>query len=665
MAKYSLEIPKDSKLHEKIRKRLESRVRMAQTGQEEQHEKWQRAEELTLAFVPETEADAIRRNNRDTRGMPSYTTIQLPYSFALLMSGHTYWTSVFFARNPVHQYSGRHGEAEMQIQAMEALIGYQVEVGGFVGPYYIWLYDAGKYGCGILGHYWEREKLHYGQLVEMDDPTNPGKTGLFQATQEVEGYVGNRCYNLSPWDFLHDPRVALKDFQKGEFCAAYRRLGWSHILRRQDAGYFNKNVAQLKDHATNTAQNSTGGNDNGSSALKRPQWDMKLYWDNTESEDTSHPAGAAFWELYIELVPAEWGLGATKFPQKWCFTITDDFGLIVGASPLGYIHCQFPFDVLECEVEGYGLFSRGIPEIIQPIQNTMDWLVNTHFFNVRQALNNQFIVDPSKLVVKDVLNSGPGFIWRLRPEAYGTDLNKMFMQVPITDVTRAHMGDFQQMLGVGEKTLGINDQIMGALSQGGRKTATEVRTATGFGVNRMKTMTEYMSATGMSPHSQKLVQTSQQFYDASAKLRRVGSFALDAGEKFLNVSPQDIAGFYDFVPVDGTLPVDRMAQANLWKEILASVTRMPPQIAMGYDWVRIFAWAAQLGSLKNINQFRVQVLPDQQLQAQAQAGNVIPMRPGGGPGGPPGRVGGVAPGNSASTHAGIDALVPPGVELPS
>jgi hypothetical protein len=291
-----------------------------------------------------------------------------------------------------------------------------------------------------------------------------------------------------------------------------------------------------------------------------------------------------------------------------------------------------------------------MPEIMSGVQNTVDWLLNTHFFNVRAALNNQFIVDPSKLVVKDVQNSGPGFVWRLRPEAYGTDITKMFMQVPVTDVTTSHLADFQTMLGVGERTLGINDQIMGALNPSGRKTATEVRTTTGFGVNRMKTMTEYMSATGFAPHSQKLVQTSQQYYDATQKLRRVGSFAMEAGQAFLQVSPNDIVGFFDFVPVDGTMPVDRMAQANLWKELMGNLRMMPPIVAMSYDWGRIFAWVAQLGGLRNINQFKIEVMPDQMLAMQAQQGNVVPM-PGRGKRGSP-----VEAGNSASTQTGLNAL---------
>jgi len=90
---------------------------------------------------------------------------------------------------------------------------------------------------------------------------------------------------------------------------------------------------------------------------------------------------------------------------------------------------------------------------------------------------------------------------------------------------------------------------------------------------------------------------------------------------------------------------------------------MPPQVQMGYDWGRIFGWAAQLAGLRNINRFKIQVVPDQQIANQAQQGNVVPIngarpsplaipapRPGGSP---------VAPGNSASGQAGLHTL--PGV----
>lgn len=651
MAKNSLEIPQQSQLHKDLLKKLQARIRMADKGQQIIRDRLIQAEETTLAFIPEQEVDMARRLRRENQGVPTYTTLMVPYSYALLMSAHTYWTSVFFARTPVHQFAGRHGEGEMQVQAMEALISYQVEVGAMLAPYYVWFYDAGKYGHGVLGSYWEKDKLQYGQIVEMEDPNGVPGSGNFvtmQVTREVDGYCGNRAYNISPWDFMHDPRVALRDFQRGEFCCVRKRLGWSQILRRKDQGYFNDNTDDLKNHVVDK------GYQWGSSALIKPQFNVFLY--EATDESNKHPPGAVFWEVYVELVPNEWGVGSTKYPQKWCFTITEDLSLIVGATPLGYAHCQFPVDVLQCEVEGYGLFTRGIPEIMQPIQNTIDWLINTHFYNVRASMNNQFIVDPSKLVIKDVKNSGPGFVWRLRPEAFGTDISKMFMQVPVQDVTRGHIADFQQMLGIGERVLGVNDQIMGTLNPSGpRKTATETRITTGFGINRLKTTSEWMGHSGFSPHAQKLVQSSQQMYDATQKLRRVGSLAMDAGEAFVNVSPEDIVGFFDIVPVDGNLPIDRMAQASLWKEIMANSRNLPVEVQMGYDWGRIFAWAAQLGGLKNITNFKVQVAPDALLAAKMQQGNIIPMPTRGQRKPQPGASGRPGLGGS-STEMGLNAM---------
>jgi hypothetical protein len=163
---------------------------------------------------------------------------------------------------------------------------------------------------------------------------------------------------------------------------------------------------------------------------------------------------------------------------------------------------------------------------------------------------------------------------------------------------------------------------------------------------------------GFSPHSQKLVQNSQQLYTAQAKLRRVGSFAQEAGAQFINVSPEDIAGFFDLVPVDGTLPIDRMAQANLWKDMLSSLQRMPPQVLMSYDWGRIFGWVAQIAGLKNINQFKIQVLPP----GQAPGSNVVPLKGLQGPQAPGGPIN--SPGADGSTVAGLNSLTGGGAEGP-
>lgn len=597
MPSMTMKIVKGSPLELNLKKELQYRVKMGEKNVTNQHKKWKEAEEVVLAYIKEDELDAKRRTRREN-GMPVYTTLQIPYTYALLMAAHTYWTSVFFARTPVHQYMGRHGETEQQTQALEALVDYQISSGQAIGPYYIWLYDAGKYGLGVVGTFWDKEVFRFGEITQQPDPTDPEKMVKMNTTRELTGFEGTRVYNVSPFDFYPDPRVTVGQFQKGEFCFVRRRISWNDIIRREKQGYY-MNIDELK-----KAQGSRDPTKETYSALERPDT-SSVTGDNNQPD---HPSIVDSYEFYIELIPKDWQLGNSDYPEKWVFTVTKDLSVIFGAQPLGLMHNAFPFDVMETEVEAYGQYNRGIPEVIKSLQQTMDWLVNTHFYNTRAALNNLFLVDPTKVMMKDFENSEPGGIIRLKPEAYGQDLNTFFKQIPIVDVTQQHIADLSVVQGMGERTLGINDQIMGALANGGRKTATEVRTSTGFGVNRLKTTSEYMSATAFSQHSQKLVMNSQQFFTAEKKFRIVGDLAMEAGQQFLMVQPDQIAGFYDFVPVDGVLPVDRMAQAGLWKEILMNVGRVP-QIAQAYDLSRIFAWMAQLSGLKNINKFKIQILP--------------------------------------------------------
>ena len=179
------------------------------------------------------------------------------------------------------------------------------------------------------------------------------------------------------------------------------------------------------------------------------------------------------------------------------------------------------------------------------------------------------------------------------------------------------------MFSFGERAFGINDQLLGVLGGGGRKTATEVRTSTGFGVNRQKTIAEYISATGFAQHSQRLVQLSQQYFKAERKFKVAGSLIREMGPaeamNFMTVNPEAIAGFYDFVPVDGTLPVDRMALANLWKEILLQMKSVPGLI-MQYDLGKIFSHVAQLAGIRNLNQFKIEVNSPEALNAAGGCG---------------------------------------------
>ena len=327
-------------------------------------------------------------------------------------------------------------------------------------------------------------------------------------------------------------------------------------------------------------------------------------------------------EMVIMIQPDKWGLGKTSYPEKWVFTMVED-EVIIGCRPLGAHHGMFPCSILEYEIDYGLLFKRGVHQVLEPMDQTLNWLVNTHFFNIRRVLNDQLVVDPNRVVMKDLLDNKPGKLIRLKPSAYGEDVRSVVHQLQVADVTNQHLADTKLINELAHKLVGVNENIMGTIHPGGRKTATEIRTSSTFGINRLKTNSEFFSAGGWTDNFRMMLTNTQQYYDQEQQFKVSGELGQEMQR--LVVTPEHLAGFYDFVPVDGTMPIDRFAQANLWKELFSALAGMPP-LATQFDLSKIFAYTAQLAGAKNINQFKINLMEDDALERNIRAGNVQPIQ---------------------------------------
>lgn len=613
-------IPANSDLHKKIIKNFRSRLNISRDEKrKDREEEWKRSEDIYQAYMPESEVDALRDAKRRT-GKQDYTTINIPYSYAMLLTAHTYYTSVFLARDPIFQMRGRHGESQDAEMGIESLLDYQITTGGNMPALFIWLMDIGKYSHGVVGHYWDTETFKMQQYVDkpktfMGVPI-PGTSERVLEEQLMTGYEGHRLYNIRPQDFYADPRVPIYRFQEGEFCIVYDKVGWIKLAKGAAVGkYYNmENIRK-----------DTGSGFDGDDRTSAIGFDTNLPGEDLPFYDmeSDHPSMVDLYEFHWDVVPSELGLGDGSAPEKWVFTVANK-SVVVSAQPLGVAHNKYPFDVIPFEVEGYNVYNRSMLEVLDPLNKTMEWLYNSHFFNVRAALNNMFLVDPSKVNIRDLEEPGPGKMIRLKPAAYGQDLRSMMAQFPVQDITRSNLQDSDIVASLAQRITGVSDNVMGAVNSSGRKTATEVRSSTTFGINRLKTNCEWFSTVGFAPLANKLVMGTQQMYTAEKKFRIVGDQAMWMGS-YMNVTPDQISGSFDFVPVDGTMPIDRMAQVNVWQQMMASMARVPGALEQ-YDVSKIFAFVAQLGGLKNVNRFKVNVVPDGQMEQAAQMGNVVPMR---------------------------------------
>lgn len=622
------EIGFSSPLHAKIKTAIQERSQMSRRKMQERTYGWDQAEKRMQAYVPAK--DAERQANR-AKEETNFTQIEIPMVYAMMLTSHTYHSSVFLSRAPILQVQGRHGEAEHQVLAQEALLDYQVNVGGHIPVYTVWLLDVNKYGVGIIGTDWAEERAQVSEIVERpvvkDGIELPGRTQKVKESRRGTIFEGNKVYNVRPFDWFPDPRVALQNFQEGEFCGRQTRISWNDFVKGvEDGKYFNKSAVEASRTPSGIHSYDSGyGQQGDNPALVEVAKEDQSYNRQNSKRDKNM---LDVLEMAVELIPSEWELGEGNYPEMWVFTMVND-KIIVGAQPMGLNHNKFPFEVLENEVDGYGLSSRGMFEIGEPLAQSMDWLANSHFFNVQKALNNEYVVDPSAVVMKDFLDKRPGKVVRLRPSAYGKDPRQVIHQLAQTDYTRTHLQDMRVIEGLFQRVFGINENLMGAGQSTGRKSATEARQSSTFGISRMKSQAEWFSATGWTGLSQMFIQNNQQLYTAEKKFRIAGNNIQGQGKGFVDVNQESLMGFYDFIPVDGTLPVDRFAQASLWKEIFSQIRNMPPEVAMGYDWAAVFGWMAKLAGLKNIDMFRkapeVQAQSDEHIAREAQKGNLVPM----------------------------------------
>lgn len=621
------EVKYGTELHGKIVAAIRQRRDLSQRKMSERYEEWNRVEKEMVSYQP---AKEVERRAKDRKGESDFTQLKIPYSYGMMLTSHTYYSGVFMGRDTIHQVQGLHGEGQNQVLAHEALMNYQVSAGKHRSKYFVWLLDVAKYGVGILGDYWDKELRQIAEIVEEpvdnDGVLAPGRTEKRKQTRRVTGFEGNKVYNVRPFDFFPDPRVSLMNFQEGEFCGRQIQVGWNMVVKGAEAGkYFNLEALRSNNKGGATANSDTnyGYGETGDNAALIE----KLKRNNFLLDITKDKNYVLLTEMCVEIIPKDWDLGESGYPEKWVFTLGND-DVLIGAQPLGLLSDRFPFSVLEREVDGHGLTSRGLPSVAYPLQQTMDWLANSHFYNVQKTLNNELLVDPSRITMADLKDPKPGKLVRLRPAAYGTNPKDAVHQLSMYDQTRGHLGDMKLVEALFQRVFGISESMMGAQANGGRKTATEVRSATSFGINRLKTDTEFFSATGWSELTQALVQNNAQLYSGEKKFRIAGSNIMAGQEQaFIDVNPEALAGFYEVMPVDGTLPIDRFALSNLWKEILMGARHLPPQIQQGYDWAGIFAWTSKLSGLKNIDTFAVEqpaMMPDGEIQAEAQAGNLVP-----------------------------------------
>ncbi len=627
--KAPIDLLENKELHDKIKDYLVNRLNMSERHMSNFYSRWRVMEKKYQAFIDLPKYEKILDDLNKKGKPPQVVSIQVPFMFAMISTIVTYLVHTFCGRKPMMQIGSYKAETAESSSMMEIVLQYNADHTRLIKQLFHMLQSSQVYGLGVLRTRWRKE-IALRTIRTVQPQFNFFGMALGEkkmASREKRTvYQGNDVETIDPFMFFPDPRVPMTEVnRKGEFVFWRSFEGKHMLLREQFAGNF-KYVERANDQlpqfnyagdANDSARGlGLGGEAQPGLAPQHQEAGVAKYYQVDQG--------------CVEIIPKELGLGQSTEPEKWIFTLLNKCQ-IIQAQPMDADHGMHPVCVSEPYGLGYGFGNPGISDYLGPFQDTISWQINSHIHNVRTALNNMFVVDPSMVEMQDMRNPDAGKLIRLKKAAYGMDVRMAISQLQVQDVTANHGRDTEAFIRIGQMLGGANDNLMGLQDQGGRKTATEVRTSGEAGASRLAALGRVISAQCLVDMAEQMVLNIQQYLDDEFYLQIVGQQGTQVP---IRITPEQLSGDFYYPVHDGTLPLDKVAMLDVWKEILMGVAQ-DQELRTTYSLPKIFEFVAELGGARNIENMRVQmqVMPP----GQGPASGMVPLQQTPAPtaGGPP------------------------------
>jgi hypothetical protein len=613
-----------SELHNRLLDYLMKRLRNSERAMSAFHSRWRINEMKNQAWIDLRKFDAMLKASNDTGKPPMAVDIVVPYSFSVLSTIATYLLQVFAAKQPYMQV-GTYGMNVNNAMQMEIILQYQNDHNRIVKWWWNWFNDMGIYGIGILSNRWivdTKMRTQRENSPVFDLGTGDFSLESIRQQREQVVYEGNDTFSVDPFMFFPDPQVPMREVaSKGEY-VFIRSFEGKHLLKRKEQQGLLKWVDAApptsSERASGTLRSARDLLTGGSSHAGASWHGVQEFSPGAYDVDTCS----------IDLVPREHGLSESDRVEKWSFAILNK-AQICAAERLLDDHGEHPVVVAEPFGSGYDFGSAGMIDYIGPLQDSMSWFLNSHMENVRSSVNNQLVVDPFAVEMRDVNRPGPGKTIRLKRTALNRDVKTAIMQLPVQDITRGNINDMNTFFEIGQRVSAVSENLLGLQDTGGRKTATEVRTSGAAAASRLAALTRVVSAQGMTALANQMSLNSQQWMSREFHVRVTGS---DGQIYPLRIDPDGLAGDFYYPINDGSLPLDKVALLDVWKEIVG-LAFQDQEIRANYSIPKLFEFVAELGGAKNIRSFRIQPGSPEQVRQLSQQGNLAPIPGANGPSG--------------------------------
>lgn len=623
---YGLDLKPGSELHTFIIDQVLQKARESRTIMENRFDAWNSTDKKLTAYTP------ITQNEKDIKDADSRKPVSIvfPYSFAILETLMSYLIAAFFPE-PIFRYEGSSPEDIVGAILMEKVISLHCNRLKVAIPLHTMFRDASAYGLGIVAPQWTVKRGKKIVKVEtgfFDFMSRFKAQGWERSIEDAVLFEGNSLQNVDPYRYFPDPNVPVHEVQKGEFVGWLDESNLMNLLdeEKNDPSIFN--VRYLR-HVQNKR-----------SSVYSTEAHARMEKSGGSWKDSTVKKPVDSINMYFKLIPSTWNIGDGDYPEKWLFTVSAD-SVVIRAKRLDLNHDMFPVAVCAPDFDGYSPIAISRMEILDGMQETLDWLMNSHIANVRKAINDMIIVDPYLVNINDMKGPEPGKIIRLRRPAWGRGVDNVAKQLVVNDITRANVGDASLIIQFMQQIGGTDNPMMGSLRTGGpeRLTKGEFQGTAMGAISRLERIAKMIGLQAMQDLGYMFAHHTQQFMTEETYVNATGRWPEDIMKELqpergrVKVTPWDVLVDYDLLVRDGSVPGGNFA--DVWTQLFQIIAGQPA-LLQKFDIVRIFKHIARNVGAKNVEEFELKQVPEVQGQVMSdekvgegeRKGDLVPIQGG-------------------------------------
>jgi hypothetical protein len=266
-------------------------------------------------------------------------------------------------------------------------------------------------------------------------------------------------------------------------------------------------------------------------------------------------------------------------------------------------------------------------------------MYNSHIDNLRRTINNAALFSPRFIEEDDFLNPGPTGHVRFTEDgedliARGIPVTNFFRQMEMQDITGVHMQAVGELVQMAKEMVAVNEPAMGQITET-KRTLGELNRVI-FGQERRIGLTaKIIDGMSIKPLANRAIMNRQQFTTLQKYYEMVGENAKRFGLPPMMYGKQHIMGNVDYVTNTGTIPPDPARFSQAWTQVLMAAGKTPQlhtpdEEGTVLDIREVFNDVVRTLGIDDIKHYYkkvgippVRVMPDEQIQREAQKGNMI------------------------------------------